>query len=76
MPRLSAALTLRLQRDSSRLEKAEAKLAAYSPYGVLERGYSLTTAADGSVVRDASSLKKGDAIATRFARGSVSSVVQ
>ena len=76
VPRLSAALTLRLQRDSSRLEKAEAKLAAYSPYGVLERGYSLTTAADGSVVRDASSLKKGDAIATRFARGSVSSVVQ
>ena len=75
-PRFSAALTLRLQGDSSRLEKAEAKLVAYSPYGVLERGYSLTTAADGSVVRDAAVLKTGDAIATRFAHGSVSSVVQ
>ena len=75
-PQLSAALTLRLQRDSARLEKADAKLVAYSPYGVLERGYSLTTAADGSVVRDASSLKKGDVIASRFASGSVSSVVQ
>ena len=75
-PQLSAALTLRLQRDSARLEKADAKLVAYSPYGVLERGYSLTTAADGSVVRDASSLKKGDVITSRFACGSVSSVVQ
>ena len=75
-PRLSAALTLRLQRDSARLEKADAKLVAYSPYGVLERGYSLTTAADGSVVCDAAALKKGDTITTRFACGSVSSVVQ
>ena len=74
-PRLSAALKLRLQRDSSRLEKAEAKLVAYSPYGVLERGYSLTTAADGSVVRDASTLRNGDVISTRFARGSVTSIV-
>ena len=71
VPRLSAALTLRLQRDSSRLEKAEAKLAAYSPYGVLERGYSLTTASDGSVVRDAASLRKGDRLVTRLDRKSV-----
>ncbi len=75
VPRLSAALALRLQRDSSRLDKAEAKLVAYSPYGVLERGYSLTTAADGSVVRDAASLREGDVISTRFARGSAVSVV-
>ena len=74
-PRLAAALAMRLQRDAARLEKAEAKLVAYSPYGVLERGYSLTTAADGSIVRDAKSLKKGDTIATRLASGSVTSVV-
>ena len=74
-PRLSAALALRLQRDAARLEKSEAKLVAYSPYGVLERGYSLTTAADGSVVRDAAALREGDAITTRFARGSAVSVV-
>ena len=74
-PRLSAALTLRLQRDVARLEKAEAKLVAYSPYGVLERGYSLTTAEDGSVVRDAAALGKGDVITTRFARGTATSVV-
>ena len=74
-PCLSAALALRLQRDAARLEKSEAKLVAYSPYGVLERGYSLTTAADGSVVRDAAALREGDAITTRFARGSAVSVV-
>ena len=48
---------------------------AYSPYGVLERGYSLTTAADGSVVKDAATLKSGDRIVTRFASGEAASVV-
>ena len=75
LPRLVPALRMRLQRESSRLETAAAKLTAYSPYGVLDRGYSLTTAADGSVVKDAASLKKGDRLTTRFARGAATSVV-
>ena len=74
-PRLGHALTLRLQAAEARMEKAEARLVAYSPYGVLERGYSITTTADGSVVRDAASLRKGDGIVTRLAKGSVASVV-
>ena len=60
----------------ARLDTAAAKLEAYSPYGVLGRGYSLTTAADGSVVRDASALRPGDVLTTRFARGEAASVVQ
>ena len=60
----------------ARLDKAEAKLTAYSPYGVLERGYAIATAPDGSVVRDASSLRDGDVINTRFRDGSVESVVR
>ena len=75
MPRLEPALKLHLQRAEARLQKAEAQLRAYSPYGVLERGYSLTTAADGSVVKDAADLKKGDLLTTRFAKGSASSIV-
>ena len=67
--RLEPPLKLRFQRDEARLATATAKLTAYSPYGVLKRGYSLTTAADGSVVRDAAQLKPGDAVFTRFARG-------
>ena len=74
-PRLDPALRLCLQRAESRLATAAAKLTAYSPYGVLERGYSLTTAADGSVVKDASRLKPGDRLSTRLAKGTVESVV-
>ena len=74
-PRLEPAVRLCLQRAESRLETAAAKLKAYSPYGVLERGYSLTTAADGSVVRDAAQLKGGDVLTTRLAKGTVKSVV-
>ena len=74
-PQLEPAVRLCLQRAESRLETAAAKLKAYSPYGVLERGYSLTTAADGSVVRDAAQLKGGDVLTTRLAKGTVKSVV-
>ena len=75
-PRLMPALRLSLQRAESRLENAKAKLTAYSPYGVLDRGYSLTTTADGSVVKDAKNLKAGDVLMTRLAKGSVESVVR
>ena len=75
MPRLAPALKLHMQRAESRLQKAEAQLKAYSPYGVLERGYSLTTATDGSVVRDAKTVKRGDVLTTRFAKGTVESTV-
>lgn len=74
-PRLEPALKLYMQRAEARVQKAEAQLRAYSPYSVLERGYSLTTADDGSVVKDASVLKNGDVLTTRFAKGTVSSVV-
>ena len=73
---LVSSLRLFVQRTESRLETAAVKLKAYSPYGVLERGYSLTTAADGSVVRDAKEVKPGDVLTTRLAKGSVESVVR
>ena len=74
-PRLMPALKLCVQRAESRLENAAAKLKAYSPYGVLDRGYSLTTASDGSVVKDAKDVKKGDVLTTRLAKGTVESEV-
>jgi len=75
IPRLVPALRLCVQRAEHRLATAEAKLKAYSPYGVLDRGYSLTTAADGSVVRDAAQLRAGEVLTTRFAKGTATSVV-
>ena len=74
-PALAASLKLRLQSESSRVETLSERLRLLSPYGVLERGYSLTTASDGSVVRDAASLRKGDRLVTRLAKGSVESEV-
>ena len=72
-PRLLPALQLRFQDARARLDKAAAQLEAYSPYGVLTRGYSLTTRPDGSVVRSARDLHAGDEIVTRLADGTVSS---
>ena len=74
-PRLEPALAICLQRAEARLATARAKLETLSPYAVLERGYSLTTKADGSVVRDASTLAVGDFVKTRFAKGEVKSSV-
>ena len=70
-PRLDAAKSLALQSAAARLEKAQAKLEAYSPYGVLERGYAIVTGPDGAAVRDAAALREGDEITARFARGEV-----
>ena len=73
---LAGALALFRERLERRLERTTVKLQAYSPYGVLERGYSLTTAADGAVVKDAAALKPGDVISTRFRTGCATSVVK
>ena len=75
-PQLRPALEMSVQRAASRLATATAKLMAYSPYDVLKRGYSLTTAADGSVVRDAASLSPGARVTTRLMKGSFVSVVE
>lgn len=59
------AVTTRTQR----VVAARARLEALSPRAVLARGYSLVTLADGTVVRQAQQLRKGDAIAVEFAAG-------
>lgn len=59
----------------SRYTTALRSLELLSPYAVLDRGYSLTTYADGSVVKDPQKLEKGDKIFTRFATGRVTSIV-
>ena len=65
----------RLQGIRSRLEKNAAVLAALSPPAALARGYTLTLGADGKLIRSAASLSEGDALVTKFADGSVRSIV-
>ena len=72
---LSASLAMRRERLETRLARAADRLRLLSPYGVLERGYSLTTTADGALVRDASALRRGDRLKTRFAVGEAESEV-
>ena len=64
-----------LQRMRSRLEQSAAVLGALSPSAALARGYTLTVDTDGKVIRSAAGLGKGDLLVTKFADGSVRSVV-
>ena len=70
--RLESALAERKQN----LRRLEVQLRALNPLSVLNRGYSLTLTDDGAVVRDAASVKKGDLLTTRFAKGTVTSEVK
>lgn len=54
----------------------ETKVKAADPATALARGYSLTLDANGKFIRNASQLKSGDRLTTRFKDGEVSSVVQ
>ena len=75
--RLSLAMAADLRRRNQVLHGLELQLQALDPQRVLHRGYSLTTLKkSGILVRDASQLKPGDRLVTRFASGSVDAVVE
>jgi exodeoxyribonuclease VII large subunit len=66
----------RLKVQCTQLEKQSAVLAALSPASALERGYTLTLSDDGQLIRNPGDVRKGDALVTRFAKGSIRSVVE
>jgi exodeoxyribonuclease VII large subunit len=74
-PRLGSALKINFERVNSRFQRLETTLRLLSPYSVLDRGYSLTLDDGGNVVREASALKCGDRIRTRFADGEIGAIV-
>jgi exodeoxyribonuclease VII large subunit len=51
-------------------------LNAVSPLNILARGYSVTQAEDGSLIRDAAQVRPGDRIRTRLHRGRIVSRVE
>ena len=65
-----------LENRQQKLEVITAKLGALDPYGVLRRGYTITENAQGKVVRQASNLRPGDTLVTRFAQGAAVSQVE
>ena len=59
---------LHLQRQ--RLDSTAGRLESLSPLSVLRRGYGITfKEPEGSIVRDAATLRAGDLVRTRLAKG-------
>ncbi len=59
-----------------RISATAARLNALSPRAVLARGYSMTTRADGTLIRSTSEVRQGDRLLTRLVDGVVKSVAQ
>jgi exodeoxyribonuclease VII large subunit len=73
--RLYRAANQQVIQVSQKLAALAARLETLSPLNVLTRGYSLTHAADGKLVRAAGDVKPGDELVTRVAAGSIRSRV-
>lgn len=74
--RINGSARQRFAEAGAKLAAAATALDALSPLRVLERGYSLTTHAHGTVVRSAIDVRVGDRINTRLRDGSVQSLVE
>ena len=72
--RLEQPIPTALHRAEGALREQAARLDLLNPYAVLTRGYSITTDADGRVVRRADAVRPGDRLTTRLAEGEVASV--
>jgi exodeoxyribonuclease VII large subunit len=64
-----------LQGHAQQLKSRRQALALLSPQHVLERGYSIVTQADARVVRDATSLRPGEVVNIRAAKGSACATI-
>jgi exodeoxyribonuclease VII large subunit len=67
--------SLRLKGTHGRLDGAAGRLRLLSPEQTLARGYSITTAKDGRIVRSSAGVKPGEVVRTRVADGSFTSTV-
>lgn len=74
--RLAENLRAQLGVTRERFGKAVTHLEAVSPLSTLARGYSVTTAADGNVLKQAKQVKTGDTLTTRLTDGWVESEVK
>lgn len=67
----------RVELSQGRLQGLSSRLESLSPLAVLNRGYSVTQReADGSVVRDALTVRPGESLRTRLGSGTVISRVE
>ncbi len=74
--RLAENLRARLSSTRERFGNAVTHLEAVSPLSTLARGYSVTTASDGKVLKQTKQVKAGDVLTTRLSDGWVESEVK
>ena len=67
--RMEAAISHRFQQANERLAHLAQMLDSLSPLGTLKRGYAIVTDSDGKVLTDAGSVKPGDHVQARLAKG-------
>ena len=73
--RSKASVERAFKAKSENLNLQMAKLDALSPLAVLTRGYSITQAEDGAIVRDASTVRPGDKLQIRVESGKLNAEV-
>lgn len=73
--RLKEPVARKLERELHRIDMLSQRAIAQDPESLLSRGYSITLK-DGKSIKDASQLKAGDEIETRFAKGVAKAVVK
>ena len=73
--RLKEPVARKLERELHRIDMLSQRAVAQDPERLLSRGYSITLK-DGKSIKDASQLKSGDEIETRFAKGVAKAVVK
>ncbi|HJT26656.1 MAG TPA: exodeoxyribonuclease VII large subunit [Pyrinomonadaceae bacterium] len=66
----------KVQDGHERLALAAASLDALSPLGVLQRGYAIAQDASGKLVRDAATVKPGDEVTVRLAKGKLGTRIE
>lgn len=74
--RLAQLMSARLSATRERFGNTVTHLEAVSPLSTLARGYSVTTATDGNVLKQTKQVKAGDMLTTRLADGWVESEVK
>jgi exodeoxyribonuclease VII large subunit len=74
--RLGSAIAHQLELARYRLRELRSGLASLDPTAVLARGYSITRAADGSVVTDSAGVREGQELRTMLAKGWLESEVK
>ena len=72
---LQQVMRQRLTAAAEAIAAQARQLAAVSPQAVLDRGYSITTDAEGRIVRRTAQVQNGDTITTRVADGQFKSTV-